>query len=152
MSKWMIFNTAGNGFLAHLAPTDEWKNNADTINQEYGYAHVEQTDDTVWNDLLTLRKMAHFQDGNVVLTDRLVFEKINDFSADWEVAQLLLKKFKGFTSANNTESFNNQINTYISSVYEIETLNINFTTNNYRYIEDYCDQNSIPFISRLQII
>lgn len=148
----MIFNTAGNGFLAHLAPTDEWKNNADTINQEYGYAHVEQTDDTVWNDLLTLRKMAHFQDGNVVLTDRLVFEKINDFSADWEVAQLLLKKFKGFTSANNTESFNNQINTYISSVYEIETLNINFTTNNYRSIEDYCDQNSIPFISRLQII
>ena len=148
----MIFNTAGNGFLAHLAPTDEWKNNADTINPEYGYANVEQTDDTVWNDLLTLRKMAHFQDGNVVLTDRLVFEKINDFSADWEVAQLLLKKFKGFTSANNTESFNNQINTYISSVYEIETLNINFTTNNYRYIEDYCDQNSIPFISRLQII
>ena len=148
----MIFNTAGNGFLAHLAPTDEWKNNADTINPEYGYAHVEQTDDTVWNDLLTLRKMAHFQDGNVVLTDRLVFEKINDFSADWEVAQLLLKKFKGFTSANNTESFNNQINTYISSVYEIETLNINFTTNNYRSIEDYCDQNSIPFISRLQII
>jgi hypothetical protein len=152
MSKWMIFNTAGNGFLAHLAPTNDWKNNADTINTEHGYTHVEQTDDTVWNDLLTLRKTAHYQDGNVVLTDRPLFQNVNNFAADWNNAEPLLNSFEGFTSANNTESFRNQINTYISAVYGIDTSGIDFSADNYRSVEDYCDQNSISFISRLQII
>jgi len=149
MSKWLIFNVANDindGQIFKAASNDDIKNSSNFL-EEYGYKAV-QCSDSIFLEAITFRKKPRLLNNQIVLNNNnLIITRKDQLMAQRED---ILKQFNDHinnSGKNNLESFIS----YRDYVKNFDTYNFNNFPIGYS-LEDYFETNSIPYISRLQII